>query len=919
MISQKKPFTGEPPKVTGLSPKEGPPGTLITIRGENLGESEEDLIGVSICDIDCLIWSEWKSSSKIIARCGIAYGLGDVIVFTRSGGVGSCTVQFKSIRDIISPIKESSVWVNEDDYFSYTTMHRNSVSPTFLNEEDPLGLKLDESQSNIIRSKLKDSVFRDFFPDEQTDENESTFSDFCSTNFLPAWYLLENYNYITFADLKHAMKYLKDKNVDSKSIKPEDESIKLLKPNVLAVVECLDSMKSVQMQFKKDKQELGELTSRLEESIKNATIEAHEIFDQILARKDAVDSTRNALNVLQRYRFLFNLPSSIEGNIQRQDYEQVITDYLRAKSLFSDTQVKVFQRVYREVELKIEKFKVTLKDRLIETCKERKSRNLDEIKRLIKHLVSLDVPGNPGWESVTTIKETLLASMNECKEKYVKILNRPEVHEPNGDMRNYLSSEEPPQSVQFVDELIEVFKNSFLDLVTLGNYYLNNELYSRDSKEQLKAKELEFATEFTQSPIDLLILLIKHTLLPDSAPSTPKNQIYQHDQAAERNSQVNANFVRWLPHCILITTNLYNELSLVELPDLSMIQNLQTLIGDLRVHSLSYVFMHAADEVKQMHTKENWDITYDDSGTRTQLPLLFESKVEEILRLVRETILQVSTPDEVDIFTKINVQGLMKQLAQNLLGSFVTALDRTASAQNVTSPTTVLKSNPVLEARLLIVICNCQYASNLVIPRLQENFEKYGYPAIGGVINLVQGKFKELEKKLFASYIELKSKRILGPIKLSMELENVEWYQRTSRPTGVSFYVKELLMSIIEIQADVYAVAPHLVKKVVIRIIDLTIEEIARLFGVLCNDLNSHSNLQAHLDLTALKYIFDDPENFKSVTSAKLLDRCFNYLQAPPDRESQQLLDQLMDQFKNSMGLQLSSLKWKVEQMVISL
>lgn len=33
------------PVVTGLSPKEGPPGTKITIRGEYLGSRAEDLIG----------------------------------------------------------------------------------------------------------------------------------------------------------------------------------------------------------------------------------------------------------------------------------------------------------------------------------------------------------------------------------------------------------------------------------------------------------------------------------------------------------------------------------------------------------------------------------------------------------------------------------------------------------------------------------------------------------------------------------------------------------------------------------------------------------------------------------------------------------------------------------------------------------
>lgn len=33
------------PVVTGLSPKEGPPGTKITIRGEYLGNNARDLNG----------------------------------------------------------------------------------------------------------------------------------------------------------------------------------------------------------------------------------------------------------------------------------------------------------------------------------------------------------------------------------------------------------------------------------------------------------------------------------------------------------------------------------------------------------------------------------------------------------------------------------------------------------------------------------------------------------------------------------------------------------------------------------------------------------------------------------------------------------------------------------------------------------
>lgn len=35
------------PVVSGVSPNEGPPGTRLTIRGENLGDSLKDIMGVS--------------------------------------------------------------------------------------------------------------------------------------------------------------------------------------------------------------------------------------------------------------------------------------------------------------------------------------------------------------------------------------------------------------------------------------------------------------------------------------------------------------------------------------------------------------------------------------------------------------------------------------------------------------------------------------------------------------------------------------------------------------------------------------------------------------------------------------------------------------------------------------------------------
>ena len=39
---------GDNPSVTGISPAEGPPGTIVKIRGENLGISAKDVLGKSV-------------------------------------------------------------------------------------------------------------------------------------------------------------------------------------------------------------------------------------------------------------------------------------------------------------------------------------------------------------------------------------------------------------------------------------------------------------------------------------------------------------------------------------------------------------------------------------------------------------------------------------------------------------------------------------------------------------------------------------------------------------------------------------------------------------------------------------------------------------------------------------------------------
>lgn len=65
----------------GISPKEGAPGTLITIRGENLGLDRRDLLSVKICGVEMLLTADWISCNKITARSGRGIGMCNFLVF----------------------------------------------------------------------------------------------------------------------------------------------------------------------------------------------------------------------------------------------------------------------------------------------------------------------------------------------------------------------------------------------------------------------------------------------------------------------------------------------------------------------------------------------------------------------------------------------------------------------------------------------------------------------------------------------------------------------------------------------------------------------------------------------------------------------------------------------------------------------
>ena len=879
------------PKVTGISPKEGLPRTKLTIRGENLGIDQDDVISVKICEIECNIFTDWISPQKIIIRSPHTNGTGDVIVTTKRGGVGISMIKFRAYEEPVGLTTPSGVWVDESESGQFD--YRRSTSPSIVFNDFGMDNSSLPLSSRASFDKPISSLYSDLAP------GNVSYSDILSESFTPSVYLVENHNDASFQDLKAFYRIQQEKcNSESKNTL---NSNAFLKANVLSIIDCLNALNAFYLAYKKDKQEMGsELTLKIDDCIKVASSEAHSIFDNIISRKDKSDSTRNALNVLQRYRFLFNLPSNIDKSMQKKDYDVVINDFFRAKNLFSNSSVNVFRRVYVEVEKRIEKFNILLRETFKQYCLSVEEKNIDELKKLIKYLSTLEVGTDPAWETIQMIKSTLFNKISECRKKFLTPGNKPV--NTNESITDHI---EPPPEVKFIDEVSKIFSVVFTDLFKLGCAYLNGDLYAKDLNNTVKHKSEIFEKEIINESINLLCSEFRSIILPESNYSLNQSK-----------NESNENLVIWLPYCLRCSVNCYSNLmaldfSSVHLQNMNILRPLQSFIFDLRLHTMTCLFNQASQEIKGFSSKEAWHIQLDDIyGVRTNLPLLFETKVIETLQLIRDSVIQIRNSDEVDIFSQINVKGSVKQLAQNLINSFLTALEKSVANPGLSN------SNITEDNRSLIVLCNCSYTSNYVLPKLYEAFDKYGYPDMSQVIQLTQKKFKELENRLLELFIEKKRDSVIGIIEPSMYLFDPNWTSAREMPKEVSYYVKETILSLIFVQAEIYQITPQLVNKTMFIILLATIDEIERLYESCINKISDAARVQMLIDINAIDNVLRNTGKKYYPKLKRKIENCRAICNASvQDQTILKVINDVTDQFCNAMRLQISCFNFDYENL----
>ncbi|XP_063182077.1 exocyst complex component 2 isoform X2 [Chroicocephalus ridibundus] len=866
----------QPPLVTGISPNEGISWTKVTIRGENLGTGPTDLIGLTICGHNCLLTAEWMSASKIVCRVGQAKNdKGDIIVTTKSGGKGTSTVSFKLLKpEKIGILDQSAVWVDEMNYYDMRTDRNKGIPPLSLRPANPLGIEIDKG-----RFPQKD--LEALFPGMS--------ADFTSENFSAAWYLIENHSTTSFDQLKTAVVNLK-----KQANKKNEGSLAYVKGGLSTFFEAQDALSAIHQKLEADGTEKveGSMTQKLENVLNRASNTADTLFQEVLGRKDKADSTRNALNVLQRFKFLFNLPLNIERNIQKGDYDVVINDYEKAKSLFGKTEVQVFKKYYAEVETRIEALRELLLDKLLETPS-----TLHDQKRYIRYLSDLHAPGDPAWQCIGAQHQWILQLMHNCKESYVK--------------EQKAWRYKAPQQVVFVEKLTKLVVSQLPNFWKLWISYVNGSLFSETaeksgqmerSKKNARQRQNDFK-KMIQEVMHSLVKLIRGALLPFSLREGESRQYGGWEMKSELSGQ-------WLTHVIQTVRLSSESLTALEIPN-DMLQIIQDLILDLRVRCIIVTLQHTAEDIKRLAEKEDWVV--DNEGL-TSLPSQFEQCIIHSLQSLK-TVLDCK-PGEASVFQQQKTQEDVCQLSIGIMQVFIDCLEQLSTKPDGDIDTAHLSvdvSSPDLfgsihedsslssEQRLLIALSNCRYLERHTFLNIAEHFEKHGFQGVEKITQVSMECLKELDQRLFEMYIEFKADPIVGSLEPGIYAGYFDW-KDCLVPAGVRNYLKEALVNIIAVHAEVFTISKDLVPRVMSRVVEAVSEELSRLMQCV-SSFSKNGALQARLEICALRdtvAIYLTPESNSSFKQA---------LEALPQLSSgtdKKLLEELLNKFKSSMHLQLT-------------
>ncbi|XP_021903617.1 exocyst complex component SEC5A-like isoform X2 [Carica papaya] len=184
----------------------------------------------------------------------------------------------------------------------------------------------------------------------------------------------------------------------------------LVKDNFDCFVSCKTTIDDIESKLKRIEEDPeGSGTSHLYNCMKGVSSLANRAFEPLFERQAQAEKIRSVQGMLQRFRTLFNLPSTIRGSISKGEYDLAVREYKKAKSIALPSHVNILKRVLEEVEKVMHEFKGTLYKSM-----EDPKIDLTNLENTVRLLLELEPESDPVWHYLNVQNHRIRGLLEKC-------------------------------------------------------------------------------------------------------------------------------------------------------------------------------------------------------------------------------------------------------------------------------------------------------------------------------------------------------------------------------------------------------------------------------------------------------------------------------------------------------------------------
>ncbi|KAJ2454407.1 Exocyst complex component S5 [Coemansia sp. RSA 2336] len=218
-----------------------------------------------------------------------------------------------------------------------------------------------------------------------------------SRSFSPTAFMQTVHGDTAYGELAQGARLLRE------SVSQGTEALKILVHNnfdrfVDARVKIDQLYEEMKTRSLNDRAEFG--TRAFNQSLQSTTRKADEIYNPIIERRARAEKIRSTLSVIERYKFYFNLPSSLIEYTRQSRFDVAVREYKKGRQLLqavtdgamedgsqATALGKIFQHVWNEVQESVVELRTALFRRLAQP-----NRAYSEQENVIRYLLEID-PG----------------------------------------------------------------------------------------------------------------------------------------------------------------------------------------------------------------------------------------------------------------------------------------------------------------------------------------------------------------------------------------------------------------------------------------------------------------------------------------------------------------------------------------------